>query len=90
MACKVCAAGNQAEFNAQVDIPFTDKKSLARNITPVSVFSKILVCLDCGFAEFAVPEAGLKQLAEAALVRESVTVEAGAKPSVSQRSLVLQ
>jgi hypothetical protein len=61
MACKVCTAGNQANFNAQVDIPFTDKESLARNITPVSVFSKILGCLDCGFAEFAVPvEAGAK------------------------------
>jgi hypothetical protein len=41
-------------------------KNIAEPI--VWVFPEVVVCVDCGTAEFAVPEEGLRQLAKGAAV----------------------
>jgi len=61
MSCPVCASSNQAEFSAEINIHFSGLKNLDR--PSVLVFPKVVVCLDCGFAEFTVPEDKLPHLA---------------------------
>lgn len=62
MQCKECHSANQREFTAEINVHFPGMKGL--NIPTVWVFSKILACLDCGAAEFSVPDAERKTLAE--------------------------
>jgi hypothetical protein len=54
MSCKSCQSQNQREFNGEIAIHSPGLKGLDKPI--VWVFPKLAVCLDCGFAEFAVPE----------------------------------
>lgn len=60
MSCKSCHSENQREFNGEIAIHFPGLKGLDKPI--VWVFPKLLVCLDCGFTEFAVPEVELRVL----------------------------
>lgn len=62
MACKQCASDNRGVFDAEIAIHFPGLTEL--NLPAVFVFPKLLVCLDCGFAEFSIPETELPQLAE--------------------------
>ena len=62
MSCKSCKSENQNIFNGEIAIHFPGLKGLDEPI--VWVFPKLVVCLDCGFTEFAIPEAELRQLAE--------------------------
>jgi len=57
--CESSPSGRQAEFLGEICLHFSGGlKSLDKPV--VSVFPKVVVCLDCGLAQFAVPEAGLK------------------------------
>lgn len=60
MSCMLCTSDNQAEFTAEIMIHLSGR----RNIDDPGVlsFPKIAVCLDCGFSEFAIPEAELQKL----------------------------
>ena len=49
-----CACENQREFNGELAIHFPGIKGLQKPI--VWVFPKVRVCLDCGYADFTVPE----------------------------------
>ena len=62
MPCKSCGSLNQRKFDAETAIHFPGLK----NIDKPAVFSfpKLVVCLDCGVAEFVVPEAELCVLAK--------------------------
>ncbi len=62
MSCKSCKSENQSIFNGEIAIHFPGLKGLDKPI--VWVFPKLVVCLDCGFTEFAIPETELRQLAE--------------------------
>ena len=62
MSCKSCQSRNQREFNAEIAIHFPGLKGLDKPI--VWVFPKLAVCLDCGFAQFAVPESETRLLKE--------------------------
>lgn len=62
MSCKSCYSEKQREFNGEVAIHFTGLPGLDKPI--VWVFPKPLVCLNCGFTEFVVPETELRQLVE--------------------------
>jgi hypothetical protein len=61
MACK-CGSTNQRKFAGEVCIHFPGLKNM--DIPVVWVFPELFVCLDCGTAEFAVPEAELRELAK--------------------------
>ena len=57
MSCKSCHSENQSSFNGEIALHFPGLKGLNKPI--VWVFPKLLVCLDCGFTEFAIPETEL-------------------------------
>jgi hypothetical protein len=61
MLCKCCGSVNQKKFSAEMGIHFPELKDIDKPI--VWVFADVVVCLDCGTAEFAVPEEELRQLA---------------------------
>jgi len=62
MLCKSCRSENQRTLNGEIAIHVPGLDGLRKPI--VWVFPKLLVCLNCGFTEFAIPEAELRQLAE--------------------------
>lgn len=64
MACRSCGSENQKEFGAEINIHFPGRKFLDK--PAVLVFPKLVVCLNCGFAEFTLPETELRLLGEAA------------------------
>ena len=57
MVCKSCRSENQRKFNSEINVHLSGLKNLDK--PPVFVFPRLSVCLDCGFAEFAIPEAEL-------------------------------
>ena len=60
MACNKCASENHREFNGEVAIHFPGIEGLQRPI--VWTFPKLRVCLECGYADFSVPERELRVL----------------------------
>jgi hypothetical protein len=64
MSCKSCESEHQSTFNGEVAIHSPGLKGLNEPI----VFPKLVVCLDCGLTEFAIPEAELRQLREGAFL----------------------
>ncbi len=59
MSCRVCASANQSRFPTEIAI------HLPGLSTPhVFLFPKIVVCMDCGFTEFSIPETELPRLAK--------------------------
>ena len=62
MACKSCGADKQGAFTAEIAIHFPGLKGLDK--PHVWVFPQVLVCLNCGNADFLVREKELRALAE--------------------------
>lgn len=62
MTCKTCGSDKQKKFTAEMAIHFLGLEALKKPI--VWVFPELLVCLNCGNAEFAVPEIELRVLAK--------------------------
>ena len=60
MACKSCASEKQQYFSGELSVAFLAVEKLKQ--APVYVVQKILVCLDCGYAEINLPTAQLEQL----------------------------
>ena len=60
--CKFCGSVNQSKFKGEMGIHFSGLKNIDKPV--VWVFPELVVCLDCGSAEFAVPEAKLRVLAK--------------------------
>jgi len=60
MRCKSCGSENLGNFTAEIVIHFPGLKNLDE--PPVFVFPKLVVCRDCGVAEFAIPEDELRLL----------------------------
>jgi len=58
--CRSCQSVNQSTFNGEIAIHFPGIEGLNKPI--VWVFPKVLVCLNCGFTEFAIPEKELDVL----------------------------
>jgi hypothetical protein len=64
MPCKKCGSHNQTEFNAETNVHFPGLKNVDK--PAVLVCSKLLLCLDCGFAEITFKESELLLLATGA------------------------
>jgi hypothetical protein len=62
MNCPLCGSSNQEGFSTEMAIHFAGLKNLDKS--HVFVLSKALVCLDCGFSRFEVPETELRELRE--------------------------
>jgi Zn ribbon nucleic-acid-binding protein len=60
-ACPSCGSVNQSRFPAEMGIHFPGTKNIDKPV--VWVFPEIVVCLECGTAQFAVPETELRELA---------------------------
>ena len=61
--CKSCGSSRQAEFNGEICLHFPGGvESLDKPL--VWMFPKVVVCLDCGLAQFNFPEAKLKPFQE--------------------------
>lgn len=60
MPCRSCGSLNQGTLTAEMAIDFPGLKNIGKPV--VWVFPEIVVCLDCGTAEFAVPESELRLL----------------------------
>lgn len=61
--CKFCDSEQLQPFTAEMAVHIPGKKNLDR--PQVYVSAKLVVCLNCGTAQFAVPEAQLGQLRRA-------------------------
>jgi hypothetical protein len=70
--CKSCQSINESTFNGEIAIHFRGLEGLDKPI--VWVFPKIAVCLNCGFAEFMVPERELQVLAHGIPVEGAVVL----------------
>lgn len=73
MSCKSCLSEHQSNLTSEIAIHFPGLKGLDKPI--VWVFPKVLVCLDCGFAEFTVPEGKLSVLAKGTAVEGAVDLD---------------
>ena len=62
MPCKLCRSVNRSKFIGEIGIQLPGLKNIDKPV--LWVFPEVVVCLDCGAAEFAVPEAELRQLAK--------------------------
>jgi hypothetical protein len=62
MRCRSCGSVRRRKFTAEIGIHFPGLKNVGKGV--VWVFPELTVCMDCGIAEFAVPEAELRQLAK--------------------------
>jgi hypothetical protein len=62
MACRSCGSESQKEFVAEINIHFSGLKNLDK--PAALVFAKLVVCLDCGFTQFTLPETELRLLGE--------------------------
>lgn len=60
MRCMSCTSDRQAEFTAEINMHFRGLPGLDK--PSVLVFPPILVCLDCGFSRFKIPETELAKL----------------------------
>lgn len=62
MTCKSCGSANQKKFIGEMGIRTPGLKNIDK--PTVWVFPQLIVCLDCGTAEFVVPETELRLLAK--------------------------
>lgn len=56
MSCKSCKSKNQSEFATEIAIHLP-----GLNTPHVFIFPMVVVCLDCGFTEFSIPETELRR-----------------------------
>jgi len=70
MPCKGCQSDKQRIFNSEIAIHFPGLEGLDKSI--VWVFPKVVVCVHCGFAEFAVPEREMRVLLQGSPVEGAV------------------
>ncbi len=73
MSCKLCQSEQESNLTAEVAIHFPGLKGLNKPI--VWVFPKLLVCMNCGFTEFTVPERELSVLVKGTAVEGAFVLD---------------
>jgi hypothetical protein len=63
LPCKSCGSESLRKFNGEIVIRFPGLKNLDRPV--VWVFPELVVCMDCGLGQFAIPEGELRLLDKA-------------------------
>jgi len=76
MPCNSCGSVNQKKFSAEMGVHFPELKNIDKPV--VWVLSEVVVCLDCGTAEFSVPKDELRQLEQ----RDSAASDSGGLEAV--------
>ena len=71
MSCQRCGSVCNRVFNGELAIHFPGLDGLDKPI--VWVFQKVSVCLDCGTAQFTIPEREVRVLVTGAPVNGAVT-----------------
>ena len=64
MRCQSCQSTSQIELPGEIAVHFPGRENL--NTPHVFVFPDVVFCLDCGSANFTVPEAELQSIRERA------------------------
>jgi hypothetical protein len=62
MRCKSCGSDSTEKFTAEIVIHVDGLKNI--DVPPVFVFPELLVCLNCGGAQFVIPEEEMRRLQE--------------------------
>ena len=62
MSCQRCLFSQSRTFTAEINVHFPGYQGLTK--PTVWVFPQVLVCLNCGFAQFYIPDSELQRLAE--------------------------
>jgi hypothetical protein len=62
IGCPSCSSKNQRILNAELGLHFPGLQGLDKPI--VWAFPEVLICLNCGFAVFALADAPLKELGQ--------------------------
>jgi hypothetical protein len=65
MPCNRCKSGIQRSFKSEMTIAFREPENV--NQAPLYICQDILVCLDCGHIELALPAEKLEQLKQTPL-----------------------
>jgi len=65
MACRVCKSENLQKLEGELSASFPTVEAIS--VPPVYICEKVLVCLDCGFAELMVPTRELQLLRKTAI-----------------------
>jgi len=60
MACKACKSENLRKLDGELTVTQPDLKGLS--VPPFYICQRVLVCLDCGFAELVIPAPELRVL----------------------------
>jgi hypothetical protein len=61
MPCRLCQSTNQRSFPSEVAVhPPSNPETLS--MPHLLIYPHLLVCLDCGFTEFSIPDESLHQL----------------------------
>jgi hypothetical protein len=71
--CPSCGSNNQAEFGSEMIVHFSGRENLDK--PGVWVFSKLSICLDCGFLRSKIPASELAQIAASAPTSERLVGE---------------
>jgi hypothetical protein len=71
--CPSCRSNNQAEFPSEMIVHFSGREN--RDEPGVWVFSKLSICLDCGFLQSKIPASELAQLAASAPTSERLSAD---------------
>jgi hypothetical protein len=58
--CKSCQSHKKRRFTTEMNIHFPGREGLDN--PTLWLFPEVVVCLDCGFAEFTVPDTELHRL----------------------------